>query len=93
MKTSILVPVGAIGALVAAVVLASPMATDTAAIPATMPNRAEVFAAVTCGDLAASTVSDQQGWQDALGSKRVLERNLMLAGGTVDQSAGCAIAG
>jgi hypothetical protein len=93
MKTSILVPVGAIGALVAAVVLASPMTTETVGSPATVPNRAEVFAVATCDEFAVSTVSDQQAWHNALGSKRALERNLILAGGAADQAGSCATAG
>ena len=81
MKTSIFVPVGVVGAFVAAVVLASPMSTGTVGEPAVAPNRAEVFASATCADPAAISVSDQTSWQNALGSKRALERGLILASG------------
>jgi streptogramin lyase len=93
MKTSILVPVGAIGALVAAVVLASPMTTEIAATPAMTPNRAEVFAVADCGAPAIISASDQQAWHSALGKKRALERDLILAGGTSDLAKGCAPSG
>ncbi|MFN6924139.1 MAG: hypothetical protein ACK4P8_00655 [Tabrizicola sp.] len=79
MKTSILVPAAVVGGVAAALVLASPMNTGTEAEPAAAPDRAEVFAIADCGGMALTAVSEQTSWHDALGSKRVNDRALVLA--------------
>jgi hypothetical protein len=89
MKMSILVPVGAIGALAAAVVLASPITTTTDGEPAKAPNRAELYLAATCGVGAADAVSHAASWNNALGSKRALDRALVLASADADAARDC----
>jgi hypothetical protein len=89
MQTSILVSVGAVGVLVAAVVLASPMSTETAGTPAVAPNRAEVHVVATCGAGAAAPDS----WHDALGTRRAAERDLVLVSATGDVAEVCDPAG
>ena len=60
-------------------VLASPMNTGTEAEPAVAPNPAEILAVADCGEMALTTVSGQTGWHNAVGSKRVSDRTLVLA--------------
>jgi hypothetical protein len=93
MKTSILVSVGAIGALTAAMVLASPMSTDGEDMPSQAPNRAEAYEEASCGGSDLVTVSQAQGWHTALGSKRALDRALVLASADGDLAGGCAAQG
>lgn len=81
MKTSILFTVGAFGALAAAVVLASPMNTGTEGTSAKAPNRAEVFLAASCGEIAFGTEVHPASWNNALASKRAVDRDLVLANG------------
>jgi hypothetical protein len=93
MKTSILVSVGAAGVFVAAVVLASPMSTQTGGSPASVPNRADLHVAATCDSLAPVTASVQPGWHTALATKRALDRNLVLVSAAADPANGCGLAG
>lgn len=93
MKTSILVSVGAIGALTAAMVFASPSTTDAEGIPSKAPNRAEAYQVASCGGSDLVAVSQTRGWHTALGSKRALDRALVLAGGDAALAGGCASRG
>jgi hypothetical protein len=86
MKMSILVSVGAVAALAAAVVLASPITTSTDGTLAKAPNRAEVYLAAACDGAA---VVRAASWQDALASKRMLDRQLVLASADADPGKVC----
>lgn len=82
--------VAALGtALVAAVVFASPMSTETKGTPAKTPNRAEAFLVATCGDDNYGALAQSQSWHNALGSKRAIDRELILAKGTPESAKGC----
>jgi hypothetical protein len=88
-KMSILVPVAAYSILLSAMVFASTPTSDTQGAPAQAPNRAEVFAAATCGVTAVSVMADAQSWQDALGNKRLQERALVRANASTDLANPC----
>jgi DNA-binding transcriptional regulator YdaS (Cro superfamily) len=91
MKMSAVVLVGAFGAVAAAMVLASPLETDTGATPAKAPNRAEAYMLATCGEVAPIAVSQAQDWHSALASRRLQDRELVLAKGTTDPAGDCAV--
>ncbi len=89
MKTSVLLVATLGTALGAAVVLASPITTETDGAAAMAPNRAEVFVVATCSERASGTVAQAQSWHDALASKRATDRALILASGNPDLATGC----
>lgn len=90
MKTlSILVPAAAAGVFLSAMVFASTPTSDTQGATAVAPNRAEVFAVAACGAPAVSVLANAQSWQNALGSKRIQDRALILAKAGTDLAAPC----
>lgn len=78
-KMTILVPATIATALLSAVVFASTPTSESNGTPAKAPNRAELFAVATCGAPAGVATVQAASWQDALGSKRALDRALVLA--------------
>jgi hypothetical protein len=88
-KISTFVPVTLAGVLFAAMVLAAPLGTETQGKPAKAPNRADVFAVAICADPAVTPASQAQSWHNALGSKRVHDRALILASSNPDLAKGC----
>jgi hypothetical protein len=88
-KTTILVPAAIAAALLSATVFAGSPGTETTGLIAKAPNRAEVFAASTCSDAAVAVVQ-AASWNDALATKRALDRDLVLASVAAQ---GCAVTG
>ncbi len=86
-KITILASASVAAALLSAVVFAASPTTDTEATVAKTPNRAEVFAASTCGE---TSVAQAAAWHTALGSKRVLDRSLILVAATSGTASDCA---
>lgn len=76
---TILVPASIATMLISAVVFASTPTSETQTSPAKAPNRAEVFTVATCGSPSMVETVQATNWQSALGSKRVLDRALVLA--------------
>lgn len=76
---TILVPATVATALLTAVVFASTPTSVSNDTPAQVPNRAEVFAIASCGAPADVATVQATSWQNALGSKRVVDRALVLA--------------
>jgi hypothetical protein len=84
-KMTILVPATVATALLTAVVFASTPTSETQGTPAKAPNRAEIYAVATCGASAEVATVQAASWQNALGSKRVVDRALVLAKGNATQ--------
>jgi hypothetical protein len=78
-KMTILVPATVATALLTAVVFASTPTSETQGTVAKAPNRAELFAIATCDAPAGVATVQATSWQNALGSKRALDRALVLA--------------
>lgn len=76
---TILVPASIATMLISAVVFASTPTSETQTSPAIAPNRADLFVVDTCGAPAAVETVQATNWHSALGSKRILDRAVVLA--------------
>jgi hypothetical protein len=71
------------------VVLASPITTSTDGTVAKAPNRGEVHLALACDGVATVAAVQAASWQDALGSRRMLERHPLAASAGTDRAGHC----